>query len=208
MPAIVPIVEGFGDIDATPLLVKRVLQERLHRYDIRISRPIAGHGKDGAVVRLERFIELALRVPNRGAILVLLDSGTTCHRPESGELSSRIRALKLPVPAAVVLAVHEFEAWFIASIEAIRGKPIKGRPGLDPATLLPPSSEGISGAKEWLTRYMPPGRAYKETLDQAALAAMISLELAFQHSRSFRRLCHAIEQLVEAMDTGSVAVTP
>ena len=57
--------------------------------------------------------------------------------------------------------------------------------------------ESKRGVKEWLTAQMPPGLAYKETLHQVKLTHLIDLDLAQQRSRSFRRLFHAVEELVE-----------
>jgi hypothetical protein len=65
-------------------------------------------------------------------------------------------------------------------------------------------AEDIVNPKQWLTDRMPPGRAYKETADQPALSSHIDLDLAHANSRSFRRLCHAVEQLLE--DAGPAPV--
>jgi hypothetical protein len=49
---------------------------------------------------------------------------------------------------------------------------------------------------------------YSPTLDQAVLTRLIDLEMARQNSRSFRRLCKAVMQVVDAMDQGQTIVTP
>jgi hypothetical protein len=49
---------------------------------------------------------------------------------------------------------------------------------------------------------------YKEVQHQPALTEFIDIEHTRQRSRSFRRLCHAIEELLEAIDSGSTIVTP
>ena len=43
--SIVPIVEGPGDRDASPVLLRRILFERLARYDITVARPKKANGK-------------------------------------------------------------------------------------------------------------------------------------------------------------------
>jgi hypothetical protein len=52
------------------------------------------------------------------------------------------------------------------------------------------------------------GRSYKPTEDQADLTYYIDLKLVQSKSRSFRRLCHAVEELIEAVDNGLATVTP
>jgi len=66
--------------------------------------------------------------------------------------------------------------------------------------------EARRGAKERLTQQMPPGKAYRETFHQARLTRLIDLDLASQASRSFRRLCRAVDQLVAAVEAGRTAL--
>ena len=49
--------------------------------------------------------------------------------------------------------------------------------------------------KGWISRKMPRDRSYKPTSHQLALTELVDLELAHTNSRSFRRLCHALELL-------------
>jgi hypothetical protein len=55
---------------------------------------------------------------------------------------------------------------------------LRGCRGLDSNLVSPNDAESVRGAKEWLTRHMPPGRAYSPTADQAAPAARLDLEAA------------------------------
>ncbi len=55
---------------------------------------------------------------------------------------------------------------------------------------------------------MPRDRTYKPTQDQEKLTYYISLDLVHDRSRYFRRLCHAMEELVEALDENVSDVTP
>ena len=79
---------------------------------------------------------------------------------------------------------------------------------LDPSVNAPDNVEDIRGAKEWISRRMPSGRRYKETSDQENLTPYIDFDLAHFRSRSFRRLCHAVEELVDAIDAESLIITP
>lgn len=53
--------------------------------------------------------------------------------------------------------------------------------------------------KDWLSSKIskkPAPKIYKETLHQAAMTKLIDIDAAYQRSRSFKRLCDAIEELV------------
>jgi hypothetical protein len=205
MSSIVPIVEGDGDREAAPVLLRKVLQEQYQRYDISILQPVNARGKstllrDG---QLEKYLEYAALRPGCEAILILLDTDDDCPRDLAGQLKQRSRALGLDKPIAIVCAKQEYEAWFLASVETIRGQR-----GISSAASFEGLVEDVKGVKEWLTWQMPQGRAYNETLDQAPLSQAIDLDLARQSSRSFRRLCHAVGELIQAMDEGLIRVTP
>ena len=74
---------------------------------------------------------------------------------------------------AVILAKKEFEAWFLAAAESLRG-----RHGLPLDLRSPQYPENIRGAKEWLSDKMPPGRSYAETTDQPAFTEVFDLNAA------------------------------
>jgi hypothetical protein len=74
------------------------------------------------------------------------------------------------LPIAVILAKMEFEAWFLAAAESLRGQ--CGLPdNLEP----PPDPEAIRGTKEWLSNRMLPGRSYVETTDQPAFTEIFDM---------------------------------
>ena len=189
-PGIVPIVEGPGDETAAPLLLRRVLYERMSS-SIDVKRPKKAKGRPGLINRLEDFLAYASRTEGCAGILVLLDSDRDCPTELGTELAHRATAAAVGKPVAVVCAKREYENWFLASDDEFTG-----------------DMEEFSGAKDWLTRKMSPGRAYKETTDQASYTRDIDIETAFLASRSFRRLCNAVEELVACIDTGTVKVTP
>jgi hypothetical protein len=91
---------------------------------------------------------------------------------------------------SVVVAHHEFESWFLAGVESLRGKH-----GLAADLTAPENPEEIRGAKEWLSRHMPRNRPYSPTLHQAPLAAALDLNQA-QRARSFRKLRGALHRFL------------
>jgi hypothetical protein len=201
----VPIVEGPGDVKAIPVLLRKILWDYLNCYYIGVGFPKNAGGRGGLdkTGGIERFITYASITPDCEAILVLVDSDEDCALDWVKWACDRCRAIGLSVPIAVVCAVREYEAWFLASLDSIRGT---GKLADDIQFLGNPESTG--GAKEWFTQQMPPGSAYKETSDQASYSSQIDVPLAMNNSRSFKRLCHAVEELQSAMDSGSSGITP
>ena len=206
-PNIAAIVEGDGDVAAVPSLLRRILGERLFRYDIQAAKPKPAHGKPNLLKKLEQFLQYAI-IDNCDAILVILDADEECPLNEARTLATRAAALNLTVPVAIVYAKSEYETWFIASLSECTGAAIRARLGISDTEHAPDNLENIRGAKGWLNERMPGDRAYKETEDQGPLTHHIDLDLTHLRSRSFRRLCHAVDELVDAIDQRSAAVTP
>jgi hypothetical protein len=55
---------------------------------------------------------------------------------------------------------------------------------------------------------MPASRIYKETQDQVKMTFVIDIARTMQLSRSFRRMVHAIELLLLAIENDDNEVTP
>ena len=139
------------------------------------------------------------------AILVLVDADDECPVEAVGSLVDRASVLNLGVPVAVVYAKCEYETWFISSLSEGTGGRIRAILNIAPSVNAPEDAENIRGAKEWLRRR---GRGYGETEDQEPLTHHIDMELTHSRSRSFRRLCHAVEELVRGIDESEAVVTP
>ena len=191
------IVEGYGDVEAIPILVRRVLQESHPDVSLFIPHPPIRVPrmkivKDG---QLERAVELAARkTDGPGAILILIDADEDCPATLAPELLRRAKAKRSDRPIAVVLAKREFEAWFLAAAESLRGQR-----GLS-ATLEPPGNpEMIQDAKGWLRGQMTDNRKYSETLDQPALTRLFDLESA-RRAASFDKLYRDIARLLSELE--------
>ena len=206
-PNIAAIVEGDGDVAAVPGLLRRILGERLFRYDIQAAKPKQAHGKPNLLKKFEQFLQYAI-IDNCDAILVILDADEECPVNEARTLAIRAAALSLAVPVAIVYTKSEYETWFIASLSEGTGATIRARLGIPDTVHAPDNLENIRGAKGWLNERMPDSRAYKETEDQGPLTHHIDLDLTHLRSRSFRRLCHAVDELVDSIDQRLTAVTP
>jgi hypothetical protein len=188
---LIPIVEGDGDVEAVPLLLRRVFHEHLDRTGIEVLRsirvPKSKLLKDG---ELERAVELAARQTQPGdAVIILIDADKDCPAELAPKLLLRAEGTRPDRDIRVVLANKEYEAWFIAAAESIAG-----RRGLRPDLVSLDDPEAIRDAKGWLTNNSNPGTAYRETLDQPALTQVFDIESA-RKSPSFDKLCRNLATL-------------
>lgn len=191
VPAIVSIVEGKSEVRSVPVLLRRILHEHLKIYDVDVAR--AFRVKRAQVVQegeLERAIRRAIRDRERaGCILVLLDADDDCPAELGPSLLKRCREAT-GLPAAVVLAKREFEAWFLGAKESLRGTR-----GIRNDACAPEDPESIRGAKEHLTGNMK-GRRYLSVDDQPALAKRMDIAAARRRCLSFDKLVRDVERLV------------
>ncbi len=178
-------------MEAAPVLLRRILYERRDHYDVNVLPPKNANGKGRLVRRFEDFLRYAASEDGCAAILVLLDADEDCPVELGTELASRASSINLYVPTVVVCAKREYENWFLASDAGFHGDP-----------------EEYDDAKQWLDRKVASGLKYKPTKDQVGFSAKMDIEAAFEASRSFRRLCNAVDELVQFVDTGVVNITP
>lgn len=186
MRQVATIVEGDGEVNALPVLLRRVADWLTPDIPTRVIPPIR--------VRRDRFINrddefrrhlllAAAKCGENGWILVLFDADDDCPATLGKQLLDRARQIVPHRRISVVLANREFEAWFIGAAESLQGH--RGF-SCNPAEAMNP--EVPRNAKGWLKARML-SRAYSETTDQAAFAALMDLQLASDRCRSFRKLC-------------------
>ena len=143
---------------------------------------------------MKQAVRLALVQPDCGAVLILFDGNSDCPAELGPTVQGWAAEVADGTPCAVVLAHREYEAWFLAAIESLRG-----RRGVKTDAEPPPDSESPRGAKEQLEARMQPGASYLETADQPAFSATFSLPVAYRRSRSFRKLADSFGSLIRAM---------
>lgn len=192
MLRIAAIVEGHGEVDAVPILLRRIAERTAPDFAVEVPRPI--RVKRQQVLKpgeLERAVELAaLRAGPDGGILILLDADEDCPAALGSCLLRRAAATRPDHAIRVVLAKVEYEAWFLAAASSIAG-----RRGVDETALPPPEPESIRDAKGWLSARMPVGHRYRETLDQAAFSAILDLDIA-RTAPSFDKLWRDVATLL------------
>ena len=193
MKRIITLVEGEGDVAAVPVLLRKLLKASGH-YDWQPG----GTMRVGELpklrknlMRIAEALRIKLRAGEGHAVLVLLDLDDGCPRAEALTLAAELAGFGLPAPLAVVLAHREYEEWLVASLASIA-----------PTTPLLPDElrrdypiESKRGIKEWLTRHMPAGFIYRETIHQEVFSQALTPALA-RECRSFQRLEHALSELV------------
>lgn len=198
-----PIVEGHGDVEAVPVLVRRLIEEA-GTYKVQVGAPIRRRRHD--LVReepLKRSAQLARRQRGCSSILIVLDADNDCPAELAPTLEHWTSYAAPDVPCRVVMPCREYEAWFLAGIVGLRGCR-----GIVPEAEFEGEPEGPRGAKAALERLVEPGGSYLPTVDQAALSARIDLASAHRRSRSFRKLIKAFGDLATAVEALSLPWPP
>ncbi len=187
-------VEGHGEVDAIPVLLRRFLAEAgVHNIDV--GKPI--RRKRSELVQqasIQRSVRLALLQPDCAGILIVFDSDDDCPRDLAPQIEEWASAAAGAVPCGIVVANREYEAWFLASLKALRG--VRGivMDAVDHAT-----PEAPRNAKGELRKHMVPGRGYSESVDQAAMTAQMDFAAAHRGCRSFRKMVKAFGDVVGDM---------
>jgi hypothetical protein len=107
---------------------------------------------------------------------------------------------------AIVFACIEYESWIIAGAESLAGKSFRdGRTVLTRNAAFPAGNPESHG-KRWLETNCP---GYRPRRDQVLLTELLDLGVVRNKKlRSFSRLDHAIDQILEAVTRNSHIATP
>jgi hypothetical protein len=132
--------------------------------------------------------------PNCHAIVVILDADDDCPKDLAPELLNRARNAAQSIPVSVVLPKAELEAWFVGSIESLRGVR-----GISTSASSPENPETIRDAKGFLTEVMGGDRHYIETTDQTAFIAAFDIDQARRNCRSFRKFYEDFHRIVDTL---------
>jgi hypothetical protein len=193
------IVEGRSEVESVPILLRRILSSLQASPVIAVARPF--RVSRTRVVRegeLERALEQVIRDrSNVKGIIVLLDAEDDDPAALGSRLLDRCRKTT-NIPAVVVLAIREFEGWFLGAKESLRNLQ-----GITSGAKAPEKPETIRGAKERLTRNMQPGRRYLEVEHQPAFAEKMDIQAAAARCPSFQRLLDKVKELLDAMGVHS-----
>jgi hypothetical protein len=188
-----PIVEGQGDESAVPLLLRR-LRDEAQVWGLEFGKP--HRRRRTQLVKkdsLQSAVQLAALREDCAGILVLFDADDDCPAELAPTLERWAREAAGEIPCVVVMANREYESWFLASIETLRGMS-----GVLPDAASHADPETPRDAKGELERRMRSGSSYSATVDQAPMTAHLDLESAYRRCRSFRKLVTAFGALAAA----------
>jgi hypothetical protein len=120
MPAIFPIVEGHGEVEAVPILLRRLASEQLGLHTLHCLPPfrlprskLMNEADLSRAIALGRLKMRDLDGPH--LILVIMDADDACPVDVVRALHTQHRALLVAARTSIVLAVREYEAWFLAA---------------------------------------------------------------------------------------------
>jgi hypothetical protein len=188
---IYPMVEGHGEVAAAPVLLRRLLAEA-QCHGIGVGRPIRRtqsqlRSKEG----IQAGVRLALLQPDCAAVVILFDGEDDCPKELAVAVRAWAREAVAGKPCDVVIACREYETWFLAALESLRGQY-----GIPINATAPANPESKRDAKGALEEFMPADRAYSETGDQPAMSAVFDMGLAHRRNRSFRKLVKAVGEVL------------
>lgn len=194
MAKIAAIVEGDGEVEAVPVLIRRIGLEVSPLSPPIVPRPIRVRRqrilKEG---ELERYVSLvAVRSGDGGGILILLDANGDCPAEIGPLVQRRARTASSGCRIEAVIAKCEYETWLVAAAESVAGAR-----GILPDTSAPEDPESIRGAKEWLRNRMRGSYRYHPTAAQAALTARFDMASARRRSPSFDKMWRATAALLQ-----------
>jgi len=186
-----PIVEGYGEVEAAPVLLRRLLTEA-NCHSVGIGRPIKRtqsqlRSKEG----IQAGVRLALLQPECAAVIILFDGEDDCPKERGAEVRAWALQVAAGKPCDVVIAYREYETWFLAAAESLRG-----HCGIRQDAAAPENPESKRDAKGALEDFMPADRAYSATGDQPSMSAVFDMGLAHRRNRSFRKLVKAIGDML------------
>ncbi len=186
-----PIVEGHGEVTAVPVLLRRLLQ-KAECFGVGVGAPIRrSQSEFRQQEKVRAMVRLALLQPECAGILLLFDGEDDCPVELAAQVQVWARQAAGVMPCGVVIAYREYETWFLAAVDSLRGQCRIGDHAAPP-----PNPESKRNAKGALEAFMPGGASYAETIHQAKLSAVFDMALAHQRNRSFRRLTKTIGDIL------------
>jgi hypothetical protein len=187
------IVEGQGEESAVPVLLRR-LRDEAGLWGLEIGK--AHRRRRSQFVKkdaLQAAVRRAASESSCTGVLVLFDADDDCPKALAPQLEAWTRQAAAPKAGAVVIANREFEAWFLASVEELRGVR-----GIAKTSSSHPAPESPRDAKGELGKLLVPTAHYLPAADQAALTQKMDLRRVYRTCRSFRRLTKAFGELAAA----------
>jgi len=192
-----PVIEGHGEVEAFPTLLRRLIPELGTYIGVRRPQFCPKNLMTANESEFKRQIQLARLEPNVTAVLFLFDADDDCAQKSVPVMRAWAHEVAPDFPCGIVMARREYEAWFLASLESLQGvRNIPQNAHYDGGF------EDKRDAKGVLRRLS----GYSPKTDQAALSAVCDLQLAYKNASSFRKLVRELVRLLAEL--GHVPVIP
>jgi len=190
---VAPIVEGHGECESVPILLRRIWTEHLGGEYIEVLKPIR-HNRQKLVKQheLKRAVELATsklayaqgpHIPALVLILVDADMDLPCRL--APELLDWAKEARPDIDVACIVANVEYETWFVAAADSLRDY-LNLSDGTSPN-----APEQQRSGKRWIEHHFKETK-YTETQDQPAMTAKMDIALCRSRSPSFDKLCREL----------------
>ncbi len=195
---IAPIVEGDGEVEAVPILLRRLVPHLLADAYAGVVRPIrqprdrlVGNKQDclkNSILFAAAKLTQIQQTDSLSLVLVICDSDDDCAKVLAQQMNTVALKAAFEHEVSIVLAVQEFETWFVGAAESLgRFLELKNPP--------PEKPEESGSKKRWVEDRFK-GAKYSETIDQAKMAAAMDLTLCRKRCPSFDKLCREIERVL------------
>jgi hypothetical protein len=195
--SIAVLLEGDGDYDAIPLLIRNVAAAKT-LHDLRVgTRPIK-IGDAHSILKSEKFVRLfeyAITRDDIDAVIVTADCEDFCPVEAVQATYARVRQIaeRVGKPFGVAFFCREYETMFLINANHIapRSKSVV----IDPAKI-PPETDllNVRNAKGLLKKIIA-SNTYKETRDQPRLTGAMEIDHCAEHYRPLRHLSNVVEWL-------------
>ena len=192
---IAAIVEGHGEFDCVPILLRRIGQEILGGKILEVLKPI--RRSRGELVKedgLKKAVALALKLlrdfpsqDDASLILILIDSERECPRMLGPKLLEIAKGVDPRADVSCVLAHVMYETWFVAAAMSL-DKYFTVKP-----EECPQDPEGSECGKSWIEKHVKEPK-YRETIHQAKMTGSMDLVRCRGASPSFDKLCRELEK--------------
>lgn len=228
-PKITILCEGHSDVDAAPLLIRRIkkdlFREGAQEKSVSVQNSGMRVGQFSKLLRprndgteLEKKLLLATRQVASGIIL-LIDGDALPPQPQGvkcpfGAAKALVEIARRAGAGqrfsfASVFAMQEFETWMIAGARSISANDTSGKYRLREDVNFPLGNieEHPRNAKDWFVYNMRNG--YTPTADLKNIVQLADLhEIQNRNLRSFRRLENAVHEICTAVVRGVHVATP
>lgn len=192
-----PIVEGHGEVEAVPILLRRLVACANLQGIVKINSSI--RKQRNKLVDKSKLNEVigSARRQKSDAILIMFDGDDNCPATLGPRVQLWAQEAAGDIPCQVVIPHQEYEAWFLASIVSLQGMR-----GIKQSVKLHPNPEGVRGVKKQIRERMERGWSYNETIHQPSFSARFSMVAAYRQCRSFRKMMTAFGALLHATGHG------